>query len=185
MNFLSALEALARHWNLISTEKYRYRCKFYGTHDDAVNQLLPRTLQNSFTVQTFLMSNKKPIGVTKNGDKISMATREYFYHCAKLQLRFRELVCLIYKDVSANFKSQTFISWLTQAAPKPLPRHVLKSLKSSIKHLEICTRIYEQTCIETILETQKEVLHLNINLMCTDQQQPDRSKPTQAKAIQN
>lgn len=85
MNFLQALETLARYWNLISTDKYKYRCKPYGTHNDAITKLLPRHYDASFfAIQTLLISNKKPIGVTENGDKISMATREYFYHCAKL-----------------------------------------------------------------------------------------------------
>jgi hypothetical protein len=99
------------------------------------------------------MSDHKPIGITKADDKISKAGREYYYHCAKLQLRFKELINVIENDITPNFKSQSFISWLMQSGPKPIDTKVLRKLKTELKHFEICSRIFEQVCIETILET--------------------------------
>ena len=36
-DFLHQLELLAMHWNLINNNKYKYRQKFYGTHDSAIS----------------------------------------------------------------------------------------------------------------------------------------------------
>ena len=55
--------------------------------------MLPRDpTKNYFSVMTLLMSNKTPVANTTDNDKVSQAGREYFYHAAKLQLRFRELL---------------------------------------------------------------------------------------------
>ena len=57
------------------------------------------------------------------------------------------------------------MSWLTKS-PLVVSRDLQKKLKTELKHFEICIRIFEQTCIETIVETYQEVLHKNIDIMC-------------------
>jgi hypothetical protein len=47
-----------------------------------------------------LTSNHKPIGVTKNEEKVSKAGREYFMHAAKLQLRFNEILKLLNSEIA-------------------------------------------------------------------------------------
>ena len=36
-DFLRWVESLALHWKLINKSKYKYRYKFYGTHDGAIS----------------------------------------------------------------------------------------------------------------------------------------------------
>jgi len=35
--FLRQLELLAKHWNLVKDEKFKYRTKNVGTHNDSVS----------------------------------------------------------------------------------------------------------------------------------------------------
>ena len=98
--YLRQLELLAKHWSLLKEEKFKYRSKNVGTHNDSVSQLLPRTSQPYFTIRTLLTSSHKPIGVTKNEEKVSKASREYFLHAAKLQLRFNELLKLLNSEIA-------------------------------------------------------------------------------------
>jgi hypothetical protein len=51
-------------------------------------------------VRTLLTSNNKPVGVTKNDEKVSKAGREYFLHAAKLQLRFNEVFKLLNQEIA-------------------------------------------------------------------------------------
>lgn len=98
--FLRQLEQLAKHWGLLKEEKFKYRAKNVGTHNESVSQLLPRTSQPYFTLRTLLTSSHKPIAVTKNEEKVSKAGREYFLHAAKLQLRFNELIKLFNIEIA-------------------------------------------------------------------------------------
>lgn len=94
-DFLRAIEQLCEDWNLIDVRKYQHRTEFHGTHNDAVSQVLPRKLQPAFQIQTLITAVQQPCGTTRKGDKISKADREYFYHAAKLCLRFHELAELV------------------------------------------------------------------------------------------
>ena len=66
------------------------------------------------------MSNRAPVGSTSDDGKVSQAGREYFYHAAKLQLRFRELTKLIEEQIGPTYRPQSIISWLISSPPKPL-----------------------------------------------------------------
>ena len=72
-------------------------------------------------------------------------------HAAKLQLRFNELLKLLNSEI-APLQSGGILQWLTKA-PLVVSRDLQKKLKTELKHFEICVRIFEQTCIETIVET--------------------------------
>lgn len=89
--------------------------------------------------------------MTKNDEKVSKAGREYFLHAAKLQLRFNEVHKLLVQEI-APLQQAGIISWLTKS-PLVVSRDIQKKLKTELKHFEICIRIFEQTCIETIVET--------------------------------
>lgn len=174
-SFLKQLELLAKHWGLLKEEKFKFRSKNVGTHNDSVSQLLPRMSQPYFTLRTLLTSNHKPIGVTKNDEKISKAGREYFLHAAKLQLRFNEVFKLLAAEI-APLQQGGIMSWLTKS-PLVVGKELQKKLKTELKHFEICIRIFEQTCIETIVETQQEVLHKNIDIMCVAVDPAAEKKP--------
>lgn len=44
----------------------------------------------------------------------------------------------------------------------------IKKIKTEIKHFEICLRLFEQTCIATVIATQEDVQSRNIDLMVAE-----------------
>ena len=106
-------------WGIFCKDKYAYRLKNHGTHNAAVTELLPRTDDQYFSILSLRMSNRAPVGSTSDDGKVSQAGREYFYHAAKLQLRFRELTKLIEEQVVPSHRPQSIISWLISSPPKP------------------------------------------------------------------
>ena len=54
---------------------------------------------------------------------------------------------------------------------------LLKQLKMQLKLFEICLRIFEQECIQTVIETQKEVQNQNIDLLVTQEKMTGRGSP--------
>jgi hypothetical protein len=94
-DYLTCLELLTRHWSLLKESKYKYRNTFYGTHNEAISQFIPRTLRQIFSLQSLLTSLSKPFGTTTSKDKISRAGREYFHSACKLNLRFNELLNMV------------------------------------------------------------------------------------------
>ena len=177
-NFLSNLERVAILWDLLDKNKYRYRIQNYGQFDSDIN-LIPRkndNYQTAFQLKTLITSCAKPFAHTKNGERISKAGKEYFHHAAKLQLRYLETLTIIKRDLqdilfqkkpseSTQF-FQTITSWFSLSQPAttevyeadehhPILKDKLfiKRLKTEIKHFEICLRLFEQTCIATIIAT--------------------------------
>lgn len=49
----------------------------------------------------------------------------------------------------------------------------IKRIKTEIKHFEICLRLFEQTCVATIIETQEAVQSRNIDLMIAESHDND------------
>lgn len=86
---------MCRKWNIIKLSKYSYRTGDLGTYNEQIAQLIPRGTDAIFLAKTLMTSIAKPCGSTKNGEKISKATKEYYYHAAKLSLRFYSLVRLM------------------------------------------------------------------------------------------
>lgn len=92
---LAELESLGKVWKIFCADKYTYRSKNHGTHDAAVTELLPRNSEQYFSILTLMMTSRTPMVNTDDDNIISKAGREYYYHAAKFQLRFRELLKVI------------------------------------------------------------------------------------------
>lgn len=51
-----------------------------------------------------------------------------------------------------------------------LSQEFKRHFKRELKHFEICLRIFEETCIKVVCETQQAVLERNIDHMCEEEQ---------------
>lgn len=158
--------------------------------------MIPRKADNYqtvFQIKTLLTSCAKPFSKARNGERISKAGKEYFHHAAKLQLRFLEILQLTKhelhrilhqkKPVDPPSLLTTLTSWFTtESRPEPQSleyepdsdhpvlkdKVFLKKIKTEIRHFEICLRLFEQTCIATIIQTQEQVQNRNIDLMIAE-----------------
>ena len=78
------LEKLAHHWRLIQKSKYEHRRQSYGTYDcDIV--MIPHNSSDHGKVagpilspKTLISSSLKPFAINKQGQKVSVAGKEYF-----------------------------------------------------------------------------------------------------------
>lgn len=86
--YLSELERLATHWNLVRPEKFSHRLGDYGSLDVYINEL-PRSKHAGklFCVKTFVLSCKTPYMKLKDGAKIFIS-KEYSHAAGKLHLSF-------------------------------------------------------------------------------------------------
>lgn len=100
-----------------------------------------------------------------------MASREYFYHSSKLTLRLTSLLDRLTQTFKPKFGRPTFLmQWLFSTNTLPsFSEEQLRSLKTDLKYFEVCVRVFEQVCIETILATQQEVMNRNIDQMFDEQ----------------
>lgn len=116
--------------------------------------------------------------MTKREQKISKCNQEYFHHAAKLQLRFNELMVIIQRELREKLRPtenrgvlQMFTSFFMNDSLDDGVHAILKDvsflkrLKCELKHYEICVRIFEETCIHTVLDIQKEAFDKNIDLL--------------------
>jgi hypothetical protein len=103
--YLSSLEALAHHWELISTQKYAHRLSDYGILDIYINQL-PRSNQEGklFCGRTFILSCHTPYMELKNSDKIFIG-KEYSNAAGKLHLSFYTLHDLVSRALTEKIES--------------------------------------------------------------------------------
>jgi len=97
---------------------------------------------------------------------VGLADKEYFYHSAKLQLRFRELLKLIKDELqpamplgSCSHQSQSsflnITSWFHTQQQDDTSEPIIsiclqKRVKTCLKHFEICGRILEQVVVKTL-----------------------------------
>lgn len=42
----------------------------------------------------------------------------------------------------------------------------IRTFKSEVKHFEICLRVFEESCISAIYDTQQALMERNIDLLC-------------------
>ena len=109
-----------------------------------------------------------------------MANREYFYHSSKLILRFTSLMDRLVKTLQSKFEKPSLIKWLFSSHALPtFSERQLRCLKTDLKYFEVCVRVFEQVCIETILSTQQEVMNRNIDQMFDEQCSSVPSRPKQ------
>ena len=107
-------------------------------------------------------SIQKTYGTTNSGEKISKAGREYFHHACKLNLRFIELLQTIHRELTPRYsKPSSLTGFFKQLGldfdAKKTPKFeaaVLRRVKTEVKHFEICFRIFEESVINAINDTQ-------------------------------
>ena len=140
-----------------------------------------------FSSQTLLGSCMKPFATNALGKKVTRAGREYLQHAASLKVHFFEVTSLIKNGLKKRFEHQSeterddqdnqgiitsVYNWF-MAVPEDneiggtntqslndfvlTDKKFLKALQRELKLFEVCIRIFEQECIESIIETQKEV----------------------------
>jgi len=136
-----------------------------------------------FSSQTLLSSCMKPYATNSQGKRVTKAGKEYLQHAASFQVHFLQVTALIKRGLRARLETvpeaspapeepsilNSVYNWFMAVPAEPeLPPveqtdtvlsdpDFLKALKRELKLFEVCLRIFEQECIETIIETQKEV----------------------------
>ena len=121
------------------------------------------------------------------GKKVYKAGKEYLQHAAGMHVHFLEVTSLIKNGLRSRMDSQrsgnaieeesyltSVYNWFVAKEPEPesqpkldpsllQDKQFLRTLREELKLFEACIRIFEQQCIQTIIETQKEVQSQNID----------------------
>lgn len=102
--YLSTLETMASHWQLLEPTKYMHRLTDYGHLDMYINEL-PRNIQSGklFCVKTFVLSCKTPYMKLKDGAKIFIS-KEYSNAAGKLHLSFYQLHDTVSKQLTVKIE---------------------------------------------------------------------------------
>lgn len=136
----------------------------YGTHDKFIFQMIPRTQECEYlSIKSLQLACFAPSCKTSSQETICEADKEYYFHAAKVHLRFRELRARLHSLSQSSNSSPGFFTWFYRPqTPQEIPKPETKLLRRDLKHLEICLRILEQSAIHVLEQNTSKKIKVDL-----------------------